>query len=273
VVVVWLERNNLDKFNSIMNKMIKIAVMAVAAALVSQAAKAQINPDDLILGFTSTANDVASDYILDLGQIPTSPNTQLGGVSLSTFNSIFGATDIANGNVDVGIVGANSGNPDVTVSTTRNGTSVNYAVKGSEAKPGFFTTSANTFLAAQDVDALSLGVVSHASPTSWYSSISQYGVGPEGQPNGSLGSYAPASTEALSVLPGTEQITLDLFNENDNTTGLMTYVGAVQLDLTGSTLSAVFDPVPTPEPSTTALLAGAAVLGLVFRRQLVRKNA
>jgi len=31
--------------------------------------------------------------------------------------------------------------------------------------------------------------------------------------------------------------------------------------------------VATPEPSTTALLAGAAVLGLAFRRQLVRKNA
>jgi len=261
-----------------MNKMIKIAVMAVAAALVSQAAKAQVNPDDLVLGFTSTANDVASDYILDLGQIPTSANTQLGGVSLSAFNSIFGATDIANGNVDVGVVGANSANPDVIVSTLRTGSNpnnlpTNFTVKGAEAKPAFFTTSANTSFAAQDVQALSLGVVSHSSPTSWYQSISQYGVGPAGQPSQSLGSYAPASTEALSVLPNTEQVTLDLFRENDATTGLMTYVGDVQLDLTGSTLSAVFDPVATPEPSTFALLGGAAVLGLAFRRQLVRKNA
>ena len=261
-----------------MNKLTKIALITVAAAWAAQGAKAQINPDDLILGFTSTANDVASDYILDLGQIPTSPNTQLSGISLTTFNSIFGATDIANGNVDVGIVGANQNNPDIIVTTARTGASANnlptnFAVKGAEAKPAFFTTSANTFLAAQDVQALSLGVVSHSSPTSWYSSISQYGVGAANQPNGSLGSYAPASTEALSVLPSSEQITLDLFQENDATTGTMVYQGDVQLDLSGSTLSAVFDPVATPEPSTTALLAGAAVLGLAFRRQLVRKNA
>jgi hypothetical protein len=261
-----------------MHKMIKIVVMTVAAALVSSAAKAQVNPDDLVLGFTSTANDVASDYILDLGQIPTTPNTQLSGVSLAAFNSIFGAADIANGNVDVGIVGGNTANPDVTVSVARTGSApnnlpANFTVKGAEAKPAFFTTSANTSFAAQDVEALSLGVVSHSSPTSWYQSISQYGVGPENQPNGSLGSYAPASTESLSVLPATEQITLDLFNENDAASGVFVYQGDVQLDLSGSTLSAVFDPVATPEPSTLALLGAAAVLGLAFRRQLVRKTA
>jgi hypothetical protein len=261
-----------------MSKMTKIALLAVGAALLSQAAKAQVNPDDLILGFTSTANDVASDFIVDLGQIPNSPNTQLGGVSLSAFNSIFSSGDITAGNVDVGIVGGNTGNPDVFVSTLRTGSAAqylptNYGVKGQEAKPGFFTTSANTYLAAQDAQLLSLGTVAHGSATSWYSSISQYGVSPANQPNGSFASYAPASTQALSVLPGTEQVTLDLFQENDAASGLMTYVGDVQLDLTGSTLSAVFDPAPAPEPTTTALLAGVAVLGFAFRRQLVRNNA
>ena len=259
-----------------MKKIAKIALLAVSSALMVQAAKAQSdsgnpNNDDLVLGFTSQS--VTSDYILDLGPLPGTGNTQIGGISLSTFTTIFGSA-LSAGSVNVGIVGGgpNDASDDIFTTTLDNGTGT-ALVAGSTAPK--YTTDNFIANASQLPLSLNLGQTAQSSSASWSTLIAQgpglTGTAPLGH---SFSGYLPTSDNPMVSLPSGGVVTLDLWN-NVQTGGKdsWSYVGNVLVDVSGSTLNAVYDPAPAPEPTTLSLLAGAGGLGLAFRRQFSRKNS
>lgn len=272
-----------------MNKLTKISLLAMGAAMVTQALQAQTatgisTANDLILGFTSQAPGVTQDYVLDLGAVPTSSNVQLGGISLSTFNTVFGSAATA-GTVNVGVIGGgtdpNSGNSQIFTTTLRSGALATTAGAGTETAP--YKASGNPISQASNYgSSLALGNVAQSASASWSSSITTGpGVGTIGTAQNSFTGYLPHTSghtdNPMVTLPGSETVTLDIWNDIANNTGAntWTYVGDLQLDLSGSTLNATFDPTVTsvPEPSTYGLMAGFGLLALGFRHQFSRKNA
>jgi hypothetical protein len=264
---------SLKKYKN-MNKIAKMSLLAIGATLVTQALQAQSttgspNQDDLTLGFVSTYAGVTQDYLIDLGQVPTTANTQLGGsLSLSTFNSIFGTTTsgaLGNNALYVGVVGGgqDDANQDSDIFTSTVSTTAPH--RG---------TDATIDEAASVVDNLSLGAVNHTSQTSWTYQISTptgAGTAPQGASYvGYLGNANP-----LQALSSSGQITLQIWNDEDagNNTENWVNEGDIAINVSGSTLSAVWDPVAVPEPTTYGLLAGAGLLAVAFRRQFARKNA
>jgi len=253
-----------------MKNLYKAALLAALGLISVTAAQAQsasgtINNNDLVLGFTSTVNGVSQDYILDLGQIPTAPNTQLGGISLSAFNSIFGA-NLANGQVNAGIVGGlPSGTQDVITST----------LQGAGA-PSVSPSKGNISGAAGTVSGLQLGAVSQSSSASFFQNIAETPSTAGAAANSFAGYLA---SNPLSTIGTSETLTLDLYKDTfsgkTGTTG-WSFIGDIALDLSGPTLSAVFDPTSTaavPEPATYGMLAGAGLLAVSLRRQVSRKTA
>lgn len=255
-----------------MKNLYKAALLA-ALGITAVSAQAQIANNDLVLGFTSQAAGVTSDYVLDLGQIPTTANTQLSGISLSTFNSVFGSA-LSGGQVNVGIVGGtDSGTFDAITSTLDNGSGT-ATVAGSNA-PKTATGKSQLSGAADSADGLALGVVSQGDLSSFSQNIA---INPTtaGAAANSFAGYL--GSNPLSTISSGETITLDLWKSTQSGKSGATawvYEGDVALDLTGSTLSAVFDPtvVSVPEPTTYGLLAGAGLLVVALRRNINPKNA
>jgi PEP-CTERM motif len=251
-----------------MKKIAKISMLALGAAMVTQALQAQTTPanpgnNDLVLGFTSQAPGVTQDYILDLGQIPSGQNVQLGGISLSTFNTVFGSA-LANGEVNVGIVGGlpTGSVADVITSTLH--------LTGA---PGEIPSVSQSKSAGDDVLGTTPGVVAQNATTSFSSDVA---LSPTATGTANNNFSAQLGSNPLSTIGSSETITLDLYEDTQTSrtsTGGWVYEGDIALDLTGSTLSAVFDPVAVPEPSTYGLLAGAGLLLVALRRQISRKAA
>jgi hypothetical protein len=256
-----------------MKQMIKISLLAVGAAMVTQALQAQISDGDLVIGFNSSS--VGSDYVIDLGQVPSAANTQLGGsISLSTYNTTYGANL-----VNVGVVAGDqsgivdpSGGESAWTTTLRTGTAAtSYASAGTETAPGVQTASAVDSMASL-AESVALGVTgtSTAQQTAWNQVIAK-GPGQTGANSLNYGTYANPMA-ALSSQP----LTLDLWSITDDS-GInhWTYDGDLQINLTGASPSVVFDPavVAVPEPTTYGLLAGGGLLALALRRQFSVKNA
>ena len=84
-----------------MKKIIKLSVLALSVATVTQALQAQLVDTSLALGIQS--GSVTTDYVVNLGLYPGlgTGYTVLGGFSTNTFNSTFGVNA-----VNVGVVGA-----------------------------------------------------------------------------------------------------------------------------------------------------------------------
>src|SRR5215469_4216649 len=94
------------------NHLYRAALVAALGLAGATAAHAQTVPNtgDLVIGFTSTAAGVTQDYFVDIGQFSalTSPNDNLSSLlSFSTLQSVFGSA-LTSGNVNVGVVGADS---------------------------------------------------------------------------------------------------------------------------------------------------------------------
>src|ERR1019366_733262 len=85
-----------------MKRLTKAGILAIGAALVSQAAQAQFTPNNLYLGLTQSS--ATSDYLINLGAASSitgqaSVVNLSSDFSLSVFNSIFtgGATGVSMG--------------------------------------------------------------------------------------------------------------------------------------------------------------------------------
>ena len=253
----------------------KAALVAAIGLVGATAAQAQINDNDLVLGFTSQYAGVSDDYLVDLGPLPanTSANYNLAlpvtGFSSATFSSIFSSA-LANDAVNVGIIGATpSGGSggDVFLSQLR------ASLAGSPGGPNSATPPSDTESALANASSipttLTLGEVAQTANGSFFNNVAESptAVGLTG-----TSSFAGYADNPLSTIGGSETIYLDLYENQfaPRTSSSWEYVGDVALDLSGGALSATFDPVPEPG---TALIAGVAGLSLLLLRRRSNSNA
>jgi hypothetical protein len=256
-----------------MNKFYKAAVVAVAAAMVSQTAHATAPANNLELGFTqSSANN---DYIIDLGLassiIGTAPVVDLSGdFSQSSFNSTFsgGATGVGMGVVGAATAGANPA--DFFVTQLRGGgAGANPSVKGTESvstlghSSTIVSTGASSFLG---VGALPASGSTDTAGKPWANNV-------VASTSGTF--FNKTGAQPDSAITASDLIFEDLFAVT--TAGGYVYQGYFTFND-----SNVADPILTftsgmvnsvPEPGVYGAFAGLGVLALALRRQLTRSNA
>ena len=240
-----------------MKKIIKLSVLALSVATVTQALQAQLVDTSLALGIQS--GTVNSNYVVNLGLYPGlgAGYTVLSGYDASTFSGTFGANA-----VNVGVVGADvSGiitgdgtSTTVFTTTLRTGVDVaNYTVAGSELAPTGNQLRSGIANMASYALGLTLGVLPTSDPNSWNALIAQ-STTQRGTASGSFGAYVNPMT---AYSGGT--IVLDLWQAN-NTAGRnnWTYAGDISINL--STGLMIYD---APEPSTYAMLSAGGGLGML----------
>jgi hypothetical protein len=255
------------------NPFYKAALVAALGYAGVTAAHAQINPNDLVLGFTSQASGISDDYLVDLGQLPATPNTSLNvsGFSWTTFNSIFGSS-LGNGQVNAGIVGSTPGNNgDVILSELDNGTG-NPFTAGSATPPGDTTSALKDAAGTVSSTSLTLGEVAQTQTTSFFYNIAEnpMSVGAAG-----ISSFAAYADNPLVTVPSGESVTLDIYEDTyqSRSPGSWAYDGTVTLNLSGDSLSAVYDVSPVPEPSTYVIFGGLGMILLGLRHKWNSKRA
>jgi hypothetical protein len=262
------------KLNQMKKQLLKAGLVAALGLGASTAAQAQINNDDLVLGFTSpnatSIGGVKSDYIIDLGQVlGTSPaQIPLSGSQYNdpTFTANLGGA-VTGGSAYVGIFGAKSGSSgDVILSST--------VVPPTGSKSSY--ASAATFPAS-----VTLGLV----PQTGQSVFNNISTAP-GQPGNnatSFGLYVPSPLETISSSQGTGQSLLNL----EVYRATYPLIGNASAFVDQGFISLLFsanggiagvawnEPATSavPEPSTYGLFAGAGLLLVLFRRQLTGRTA
>lgn len=263
-----------------MKKIMKTALLAASAALVSHAAQAgDFTADDLYLGFTYSS--APADYIIDLGQGSTLLNATSvvnlsGDISMSTFNSLF--TSGAPG-VSMGVVGGNATYPasgnDIYATELRSGGAGVASVPGS---PNLFGPTTLSFPNNGTELGLGASAVNRMAP--------DLPVGAGGNfvsSNKVFTAYiVPSANETAQTLPGATSINAMGTIDNSGvlyedlwhaTTSSQTYLGYLTLNLGGSSPSLTFTPQAVPEPTVLTLLGGASLLLLTLRRRLSGKSA
>ena len=249
-----------------MNKIVKTSLLALGAAMVTQALQAQVTEGDFVVGFTKSGS---SDYVVDIGA-PTTTTALNSTIAVGYTNTF---SSLAASGVSVGVVGAWSiatgdanGNAQIFMSTIRTGVDpTSFAVPGSESAPSFITDNQN-HSAISTVLGLTTGTT-----TTWTAGIAK-------DPS-TVGTYQNSFASYLGQNPmvavnASGVTTLDIWSEEDTGYGTAwTYAGNLQVDLTGATPVMTFDVAPVPEPTTCSLLGGLGVLALTFRRKFSRNNA
>lgn len=250
------------------------AALGLAGAAVAHA-QTLPNADDLVLGFTSQFAGVTSDYLIDLGQLPSAPGVISTSFNSSTFASIFTTSSgnaLTAGAVNVGIVGGTTG-ADAITSLLDTSSLPSATVPGSSAPPP--NTKSAIDAAGGLADSLYLGVTPQSSANSFYGDVAENPTTDGSQPN-SFALYL--NSNPLTTMSGTtENVTLDLWSDSNSgrsgTTG-WSYDGYVDLSMNGGNLTASFDEVtPAPEPAAYAIFGVLGVLMLGLRRQLKGKLA
>jgi hypothetical protein len=240
-----------------MKRLTKAGILAIGAALVSQAAQAQFTANDLYLGLTQSS--ATSDYILDLGQASSitgqsSVVNLSSDFSLSTFNSIFtgGATGVS-----MGVVGGRGTFGSVDLYTTSADTT------GYSSSSSTLTTAANRISTMSPVLPTAGNGVGD-STKSWAADISptftaQSFYGASGiNPDSAIGGSGILQENLYEATPGNGY----------------TYLGYFTLDTTGGSPSVDFTSIDVvPEPGTVSLLAIGGLLLWSLRGRFVRKNA
>lgn len=260
------------------NNLYKAALLAALGLGGVTATQAQINNNDLVLGFTSpNATSISGtkyDYLIDLGNLST---IEAGGASQltlsgsqfdsATFNSILGSA-VTGGSAYVGIVGGTSGSSgDVFYSNASQpvtGTHGNYAT------------------AAGVVPGLTLGQVPQTGQ-SFYNWVAESPSSQGAMGNSSFSGYVGNPLYAVSASQGSGSQNIDLTLWEGTYTSIPSHasafsnIGFISLNLTGGNLGVAWNqeavPAAVPEPTVLALLGGAGLLLLGFRRQSIGKNA
>lgn len=267
-----------------MKLLTKMAIAAAGVTLACQGAFAQNG--DLLIGFNGfSVSSTASDYIADLGASSTiiadAANTELNpsGSVLTSF------TPTVSSSLNVGVVGGIAGNGSGYIyETTLRVGGTTYATAGTETKPGNVSRG-NADNAAGTLGSLvsGLGTIASASTlngstASWTESVSQ-GPGQVGSANSSYAGILVNNTAAgayMANFGSSSTIVEDLWRASIPATGsvIFSYVGDLTINLSGSTPSVIWDAVSAvPEPGTYGVIAGAGLLLLALRRQLVRNIA
>jgi hypothetical protein len=242
------------------------------AILASQSAFGQITYNDLYFGFQNQAGGGTADYIINLGPAAnivggTTVVNLSSDFSLSDFNAVLGASSSMFG----GVVGALQGNQtaDVYLTQLRSGGAGTPSVAGSTAPAGLTRSFDNgAAVALSTLFSPAAGTGGLDSNKTWESDVE-----PTLTANsfwGNTGVNPDSSASPSSVLYE------DLwFTSNSSISGTKPFVyeGYFTLDLTGGNASLTFTPQAVPEPTVLALLGGAGLLLLSFRRRFTSKNS
>ena len=253
------------------NPFYKAALVAALGYAGVTAAHAQINQNDLVLGFSSQFAGVSQDYLVDLGQIPTTANTSLtvSGFNGTAFGNIFNSA-LQNNAVNVGIIGgkdASSG--DIFFSEVDNGT-------GTASTAGSVTPPVDTKSALQNGAGipvgLTLGAVNQSASTSFYYDVAQ---NPSAAGTAATSSFTGYVDNPLTTIGSSDSVVLDLWKDSWTLGGVSswTYDGDVTLGVSGDTLTAVYDVTPAPEPSTYVIFGGLGMVLLGLRHKWSGKRA
>ncbi|MDE3067129.1 MAG: PEP-CTERM sorting domain-containing protein [Verrucomicrobiota bacterium] len=253
-----------------MKRLTKAATLAAGAALAFQAAHAgSFVNDDLYLGFdTATAT---RDYIIDLGQPGvvgaggSSVADLTGDFSLSTFDSIFNATN----GVNLGVVGGNPtfGSYDLYTTELRSGGPGNPAIAGSPDLSGDSHSSGSLSYDVGAIDAMGPNLPAAGTGVadlnkSFYNNIA---------PTFTASTFYGASgINPLGALDNTGVIYLDLWHAT--TSSPFAYLGYFTLNV-DSSLTFTPAAAPIPEPATLGIFALAGLVCLLFRHSFKRKLA
>jgi PEP-CTERM motif len=248
-----------------MNKIAKISMLALGAAMVTQALQAQnAVSGDLILGF----DNGTSDYVLDLGALPTTTtdfSSEWDGTATG-FGGMTGSGQLTVGAIEGNNIGGTGST--VAISEVRTGSADTAwpSGKGTETLPTSPSTRPNISNAASLVTAITTGLQATSAAGSFENVVAFSATA------NTFTSYLGAADSPFQNLNGST-IVLDIFKDTQKSSGVNPYVFAGDLSINTSTGSIVFDPVAVPEPATYGLLAGGGLLALAIRRQFVRKNA
>jgi hypothetical protein len=253
-----------------MNRLIKFAVCAAGLALLSEAARAQVNfwgnPGDLILGFTG--GTAGNDYVVDLGAPLLTPgahtdlsaNLTSAGLSGAGFASIVGA----NAGVVSGDLGA--GGPVFVYTSTAHGATPTPTGNGGQIAAGSSIVSGLPL----NANLTAAIAASSGSGNSWSEIIAQSasagGTSVPGNFTFQMGQ------NPMSTFTGTTLLE-DIWSST-STPGAYTLLGTLTLNLSGASPVVGFDAAgAVPEPGTCGLIAGAGLLLFSLRRQFTRKKA
>jgi hypothetical protein len=258
-----------------MKKFPKTAMLGLAGVLlVSQAANAQYNTNDLILGFNQGGGTGPNDYIIDLGNATSAVG--VGGTAettlpfnLGTFNGLYGQL----AGTSMSVVGGNSATAgrDLFYTVLRTANIATPGIAGSSAPAALASTPMATGINdfARMVNNLSLSAggsttLPQSDANSFFNNVLTV----------SSGSFrADTGRDPSGSVDSGSLIYEDLYRATPN--GAFSYLGYFGLDTSGSG-SLVFTPkdfVPVPEPSACGLLGGIGLLVLSLRRRLTPKGA
>ncbi|HZI33554.1 MAG TPA: hypothetical protein VFF11_14535 [Candidatus Binatia bacterium] len=240
-----------------MKRLAKAGVVAVGAALVTQAAQAAFTANDLYLGFTQSS--ASGDYLIDLGQA-SSITGQSTVVDLSSYFNMSMFTSIFAGGaagVDMGVVGGINQFP----------SSYDFyatAPLGADLSGNVYSsTSIGTAvgpIARLAAPAAGNGI--NDTTKSWAANI------PVNSPNDF---YGASGINPDLTIGGSGVLTEGLWQAVPGST---TYLGYFTLDTTGASPSLTFTSIQAvPEPGTASVLAGGALLLGILRWRTARKTA
>jgi hypothetical protein len=252
-----------------MNKLTKAVLLSAAVALANQAARAQLSPGDLILGFSPAATaSSGNDYVIDLGQVPTGNQvTHLGSlVDFTTFNSTF---TTANQLAQVGIIdgfGINGTTGDYDIISVARVESGNPGAAGTETPPAKPSTGSRVTQAATAMSVITPGTPSITSSTSSFFQSTKVN-----------GATFANNLQVDPRVSFSSTVALDLYKTLRSGAASLAYAYVGQLDIDLSSFSmttpATVDFIPAgfvsavPEPATFGVIAGAGLLLLSLRRQ------
>jgi hypothetical protein len=241
-----------------MKQLTKIAMLAAAAALVSQAADAAFTTNDLYLGFNNSS--AQGDYIIDIGNAISAVG--VGGSSVKDLSSLFSSTTFSNvfsatgaNGVNVAVVGGNYnyGGYDVYATAVRAGGAGTPAVAGSNL--GAKSHSSGTLSAAAGTLTGNPWPVSGASAVDSTFSYTK-AVGPD--PSADF--YAASGVDPFATFGSPAIVYLDLWYAT--VPNGYAYQGYFKVDLSGATPSLTFTPAaavvytPPPQPRLSITRAG-----------------
>jgi hypothetical protein len=241
-----------------MKQLTKAGILAVSAALISQAAQAQFTANNLYLGLTQST--ATSDYLINLGAASsiTGQSTVVdlsNDFSLGVFNPIFtgGATGVS-----MGVVGGAAHPPSTTydIYTT--------APIGADLS-GFSINSANLASSVQDLTAIafpSVGPGVGDTNKMWTTYVA---------PTLAAGTfYGDSGINPDSAIGGSGVINEGLWEATAYSN--YAYLGYFTLDTTGASPSLTFTSINVvPEPTTASFLIGGGLLLSMIRRRSIRK--
>jgi hypothetical protein len=240
-----------------MKHLVKASVLAVGAALVTQAVQASTTADDLYLGFSKAG---ANDYLIDLGQASalTGSATVVNLTSYFDFNlftSIYGAGNGAG--VGMGVVGGKyvfaSSSNDIYATAP-----VGADLSGFGHSTGIINTAITdlgnvTFPTAGN--SVSIGSDS-SNLNSWTANVTTFAGGSF---YGDTGINPSAAINGGTLCEGLYRATASQG---------YTYLGYFTLSNPGQNdASLTFTPAAVPEPSACALIGGGSLLLLTLRRR------